>query len=454
MSQFLQFKYFNFLSIFSALLLLGSCNKEISISLDEIDENIAVTFIDSFTVSTSAYQLNYMPAAATGTVLVGKVNINDLGSVKSSSYLKLSLDSYTDNIPENAVFDSVNVVLKPNAAKYYYGDTTQNQQISIHKVTQEIVTENILTSIDSYNAPIYVTGPTIFGDKKFNYESNALGTTTFKPYVRSMDTLSVRIDDSFGKDIFDKINTNDFNVNNLEAFQSYLKGIVIVPGENNTAVIGFNDTLNIQINYSYIGSDGFKVTGKKVIVNSSPNFQFNNIEFDRSGTPFANLNANNRELTYEQTDKKAYIQSGSGLVTKIKIPSLREFMSNENISVNKAELFVETESLNYGPYYAPSSLMLMVTNKNGLPVNFVPTPFTTTIQQSGYIAGNDVGENGKYVFNLIDYLKNINSNQYIDTDLLITTVSPSIFSTVNTAKIAKENGKPKIKLNIVYTKFK
>jgi hypothetical protein len=454
MSQFLHFKYLHFLSIFSALFLLGSCNKEISISLDEIDENIAVTFIDSFTVSTSAYQLNYMPAAATGTILVGQVNTNDLGSIKSSSYLKLALDSYTDNIPENAVYDSVNVVLKPNSAKYYYGDTTQNQQISIHKVTQEIVTQNILNSIDNYNTPIYVTGPTIFGNTKFNYESNALGSTTFRPFVRSMDTLSIRIDDAFGKDIFDKINTNDFNVNNVEAFQNYLKGIVIVPGENNTAMLGFSDTLNIQINYSYIGADGFKVTGKKVLINSSPSFQFNNIEYDRSGTPFASINDNNRELPFEQSDNKAYIQSGSGLVTKIKMPSLREFMSNENISVNKAELSVETESLNYGPYYAPSSLMLMVTNKNGLPINFIPTPFSTTIHQAGYIAGNDVGENGKYVFNIIDYLKNLNSNQYIDTDLLITTVSPSIFSTVNTAKIATENGKPKIKLNIVYTKFK
>ena len=454
MSQLLRFKYLYFLSIVSALSLFMSCNKDMGLSLDDIDEDIAVTFIDSFSVNTSSYQLNYLPTAATGTVLVGKIQTPDLGSIKSSSYLKLSLDSYTDNIPENAVFDSVNVVLRSNAGKYYYGDTTQNQSISIHKVTQEIVTTNILSGIDNYNAPVYVTGATIFANQKFNYESHTLGTVVFKPYVNSRDSINVRLDDTFGKDIFDKINTNDFNVNNVEAFQAYLKGIVIVPAESNTAILGLNDTVNININYSYIGSDGFKVTGKKVITNSSSNFQFNNIEYDRTGTPFAALNESNRELSAQQTNNKIYIQSGSGLATKIKMPSLREFMNSENISINKAELIIETETLNTGAYPAPKDLLLMVINKNGLPVNYIPAPFTNTIQQVSYIAGNDVGENGKYVFNLIDYVKNINTNRYIDTDLLISAVSPSIFSTVNTAKIATENGTPKIKLNIVYTKFK
>lgn len=454
MSQFLRFKYLYFLSILSALSFFTSCNKEMGVSLDEIDEDIAVTYIDSFTVNTSTYQLDYLPAAATGNVLVGKVQSADLGTVKSSSYLRLTLDSYADNIPEGAVFDSVNVVLRPNFAKYYYGDTTQVQSISIHKVTQEIVTTNILTSIDSYKAPIYVTGPTIFSNQKFNYENTALGTSQFRPYIKSIDTISVRLADSFGKDLFDKINDHDFNVNNVEAFQTYLKGIAIVPSNNNTAILGLNDTVSVHINYSYTGSDGFKVSAKKLLTNYSPVYQYNNIEYDRTGTPFAALNNTNREISLQQANSKAYIQSGTGLVTKIKTPTLREFMYNENISINKAELIIETEALGHGAYPAPSSLMLMVSNKNGLASNYIPSPFTNTIQQAAYIAGNDVGENGKYVFNLIDYVKNINSNRYLDTDLLISTISPTVFSTVNTAKIATENGRPKIKLNIVYTKFR
>jgi len=454
MSQFLRFKYLYFLSIASALSLLASCNKDISISLDEIDEDIAVTFIDSFTVNLSSYQLDYLPSAATGTLLVGNINSTDFGAVKSTSYLKLMLDNYTDDIPENAIFDSVNVVLKPNNQRYFYGDTTQTQKIGIHRLTQELVATNILTSIENYKAPVYVSGATIFNNQKFQYENTALGTADFNPYIRSTDTISVKLADNFGKEIFDMINTRDFNVSNLEAFQTYLKGIVIVPEASNSVVLGLNDTVNVNINYSYIGSDGFKAQGKKVITSAGQNFYYNNIEYDRTGTPFAALNESNRELNAAQTNNKLYVQGGSGLVTKMKFPSLKEFMYTESISINKAELIIETESLATGMYPAPSSLILMVSDKNGLPVNYIPTPFSGTVQQTPYIAGNDVGANGTYVFNLIDYLKNINSNRYIDSDLLLSTVSTSLTSTVNTAKIATENGKPKIKLNIVYTKFK
>lgn len=454
MSQLLRFKYLYFLSIASALSLFMSCNKDISLSLDDVNEDIAVSFIDSFTVNTSTFQLDYMPSASMGTVLVGKINHPELGSVKSSSYLKLTLDSYTDNIPENAVFDSVNVVLKPHSTRYYYGDTTQVQTLAVHRVTQEIVMTNLLSSIDSYKAPVYVTGATIFNNQKFNYDNTALGTGSFRPHIFSLDSISVRLNDTFGKEIFDMVNTNDYNVSSTEAFQNYLKGIALIPGDNNTAVLGLNDTVNININYSYTGPDGFKASGKKVITASGSAYQYNNIEYDRSGTAFANLTANNRELTAAETNNTFYAQAGSGIVTKISIPSLNEFMYNDNISINKAELIIETESVSYGAFPAPSSLMLLVANKNNIPINYVPVPFGNTIQQAAFAPGNDVGDNNKYVFNLIDYIKFVNSNRYIDTDLLISTVSPSIFTTVNTVKIATENGKPKIKLNIVYTKFR
>lgn len=454
MSQLLRFKYLYFLSIASALSLFMSCNKDISLSLDDVNEDIAVSFIDSITVNTSTFQLDYMPSASMGTVLVGQIIHPELGSVKSSSYLKLTLDSYSDNIPNDAVFDSVNLVLRPHSSRYYYGDTTQRQSLAIHRVTQEIVMTNLLSSIDSYKAPVYVTGSTIFNNQKFSYQNTALGAGTFIPSVYSLDSISVRLNDNFGKEIFDMVNTNDYNVSNTEAFQNYIKGIAIVPGENNTAVLGLSDTVNIHINYSYTGTDGFKTTGKKVITTSGSAYQYNNIEYDRTGTAFANLSATNRELTASETNNTFFAQSGSGIVTKISMPSLNEFMFNENISVNKAELVIETESVTYGAFPAPTSLMLLVTNKNNIPVNYVPVPLGNTIQQAAFSPGNDVGENNKYVFNLIEYIKFVNSNRYVDTDLLISTVSPSIFSTVNTAKIATENGKPKIKLNIVYTKFR
>lgn len=417
-------------------------------------EDISVTRIDSFTVYASSYQMNYLPSANTGAVLIGKTQYDGLGSIKSTAYFQITFESFIHSLPTGAQFESANIYFKPTAEKYYYGDTTQNQTFYIHKLSQTLTTENILGDIDNYKAPFYVSGPTIFNYKKFNYENTPIGNGTFKPFVNSVDSFSIDLDYNFGKDLFDKIVSNEYEVSTNDAFQEYLKGIVVVPDENNTAILGLNDTVYININYSYIGSDGFKVYDKKVLSTATVSYRYNNIEYDRTGTLFATLNETNNVLPAQATNNNLYVQSGTGLATKISIPSLNQFMENENIGINKAELIIETESVNYGKFPVPTSLMLMVLNKNGIPTSYVPSPFSNAAQQVNFIKGTEFGEPGKYVFNLIDYVKYVNTNRYLDTELLITTSSSSLYNSVNTFKIATENGKPKIKLNIVYTKFK
>ena len=129
-------------------------------------------------------------------------------------------------------------------------------------------------------------------------------------------------------------------------------------------------------------------------------------------------------------------------------------MYEENLAVNKVELIVETAGNNYGFYPTPNQLMLLIANSNGVPISYVRVPFSNSIQQATFIPGNDSGINGRYVFNLIDYIKNVNRPEYRGTSLLLSTASPALFGTANGTMIATENGKPKIKLNIVYTKFK
>ena len=431
-----------------------SCDKEMSVSLDNANENLGVVVVDSMTINASTYQLLNLPSAGTGTVLVGKSTQPEIGSVKSSSYFRIILQSLTNDIPTDAAFDSVNLVVKPNASRYYYGDTTTTQKIAVHRVTEEIKTKNLATDIDNFNTPVYVSGATIFNDQKFNYDNTPLGTLSFNPTVRTLDTLSVKLDQAFGAEIFNKIKTNDWDVTNDNAFQQYIKGLVIVPDDQNTTILGLSDTVFINLNYSYVGNDGFPKTGKKVITSSVRNYQYNNIEYDRSGTPYENLSSTNREISSTLTNGELILQGGSGVVAKLDIPSLNEFMYQENIAVNKIQLIVETTGFNYGLYPNPSQLMLLVANKNGLPISYVPTPFSATIQTATMISGNATGVSTRYVFNLIDYIKNINSTTFKESSLLLSVASPSLFSTVNTASIATANGKPSIKLNIVYTKFK
>lgn len=425
-----------------------------SVSLDNSNGNLGVVVLDSMTINTSTYQLLHMPSAGTGAMLVGKSAQAESGSVTSSSYFRVQLQTLINDIPANAVYDSVNLVVRPSMNKYFYGDTTKTQTISVHRVTEDIIMKDITNSIDYYNTPIYVTGPTIFNNQKFNFDASPLGDKTFLPSVNSLDSISIKLDQAFGQEIYDMVKANDFNVTTNEAFQQYLKGLVLVPGNQNTAILGLNDTLQMNINYSYVGSDGFMKKGAKVITSSHKAFQYNNIEYDRTGTAYASINATDRELKSAATNGKVLIQAGAGLVAKINIPSLNDFMHEENLAINKVELIVETEGRNYGYYPAPNAMMLLVANSSGVPISYIRAPFSTTIQQATFIPGNDSGVNGRYIFNLIDYTKNLNEAEYRGTSLLLSAASPALFGTVNNTIIATENGKPKIKLNIVYTKFK
>lgn len=455
MGQLLHFRLFCICALLLGTTTFYSCDKDTSISLGRADENIGVITMDSMTVFTATHQLLNLPSTGTGRVLIGRAFQENIGAISSSSYTRLLFESLNNDIPSEAIFDSVNVILRPAQDRYYYGDTTKNQQIAVHRVTEEIKTTDITNSIDNFNTPIYVTGPTIFNNQSFSYESTALGKLNFKPLVKSMDSISVKLDYNFGKDLFDKVVSNDYNVNTNESLMNYLKGIVLIPDNNNTVMLGLSDSIYVNLNYSYIGSDGFKKTGVKSLVTASKAYQFNNITYDRSGTPFATLdNQQNRTLESDVTNGQVLIQAGAGVVAKIDIPSLNEFMNNKDIAINKIELIVETTGRNYGYYPNPNALMLLVQNKNGVPVSYITSPFSNTIQNASLVMGSETGVNTSYTFNLIDYVNKVNTPLYQGTSLLLSSSSPALFNSSNAALLATENGKPKIKLNIVYTKFK
>ena len=455
MRQLLLFKYI-FLT-FSLLLIitLGSCDKDMSVSLGNTSENFGITVVDSITVNTSTFQMSNLPSAATGTILVGKASQEEIGSVKSTSYFKLAFTNFTNDIPTDAVFDSINLVIKPKTNRYFYGDTTAVQKITVHQLTEALETKNISSTVNGNIAPIFVTGATIFSDQTFDYDPSPLGSLTFNPFVRSIDTLSIKLNNTLGNEIFDMVVSNDVDVASNEAFQQYLKGLVIVPDDQNTVILGFSDTVMVNINYSYIGNDGFNKHGVKSITTGDRTFQFNNIEYDRTNTSFAALNSTNKELKSSQTNGQVYLQAGTGTVAKLDIPALKEFMNEPNISINKAQLIVETTGeITFNPFPNPSSVMLFIANDNGIPFSYVRTPFSSAIQQVPYMNGNSMGRNAKYVFDLIEYINTINKAESDNTSLFLTASTPNLFSTTNMALIATENNLPKIKLNIVYTKFK
>lgn len=443
--------------LFSALLLLGisACNKDISLSLDNSrDESMGIVPMDSLQVNASTYQLDDVPTSATGVILVGKNTDILTGSITASSYMRMGIGEITTaSIPTAAKYDSITFVLKPN--KYFYGDTTKTQTIAIHQVTDQITLKEINSGSDINEKPVFVSGPAIYNDQKFAYDPTALGTLSFQPFVKKLDSVAIRLDDNLGNTLFSMIKEGKSAISSNQNFVEYFKGIAVIPGENNTAIIGYKDTVTMQIHYNFVNEQGFKVNAVAKFNLGDKAYQFNNVASDRQGTAFSALTVKNPELKSETTAGDVFLEGSTGTVVKLTFPTLLKLVNDPTVAINKAELVIETESKYQNSFFnSPSSLILMVANGYGNPVSMVNTPFDTKPQQAPYIGANDFGTKAKYVFNLIEYLNNIKQESYYNTSLFVSVPTSGLFSSVDKLIVAKDaNNKPKIKLNILYTKF-
>lgn len=458
----------------SVSLFFVSCDKDMSISLkNENIDNLNLTSSDTLSAVVSTVLMPNIPTSGTGDtttrLLVGKVSQGPIGSVTSNAYFRLMPENVSNDIPKNAVYDSITLVLRPTFDKYTHGDTTKLQTIVAHRVTQTLEQTTLNNTMTGLPIPAYISGASIFGQQKFAYDANPLGSVTFMPHMNKRDSVSIRLADAWGAELFEKIRTADYIFNSTANFQEYFKGMVLVPASSNTAMIGFHNILSVKIHYSYNGDDGFKKSSAKTLQMGDRRFHYNNFVADRSGTAFASLSTT-KEIPSAASNGVSYIQGGTGVVTKITFPGLAEFMQTQNIAINKAELIIEVASKDLGHYTAALKPMLWIATDN-IATGYVNTPFANAIQHGNYVVGNNTGRNGRYVFNMIQYIRSANDENAKDKSLFLS-VSPQgeqinqgqqvppliipseLYYSANTSILATENNKPKIKLNIVYTKFK
>ncbi|MGB7528545.1 DUF4270 family protein [Sphingobacterium cellulitidis] len=437
----------------SAAFFTVSCDKDMSISLDNDNlDNLIVTSEDSIAAEVSTVQMPNIPTSGSGVVLVGKFTQAPVGSLESSSYFRLNPAGISNDIPSDATFDSLNLVIRQSSKMLNYGDTSKVQTITAHRLTQSLERKTIDNSITGRPLPFYITGAAIFGNQKFNYSTAALGSVSFVPKKNRMDSLSIKLDNALGNEFFTRIKTNHFSFTSASNFEEYFKGISLVPGATNTAMLAFSDTLQVRVNYSYKGTDGFKKKGIKVLSLSEKSLQFNNIVNNVSGTIFDGLSAT-KPLSSKNTNGIAYIQGGSGVATEIKFPGLREFLQQEGLAVNQAELEIELESKHVGAFPAAPNPILMISN-SGIPRSYVMTPFSNQPQTGIYILGDNTGKKGRYRFNLIEHVKTVLNSESNEQSLFLSLPPALLQSSGFTTVLATEKNKPKVKLYIVYTKFK
>lgn len=435
---------------------VSSCKDADGITLDNNDEPLMVNSADTLTVEASTFLLDALPTAATGRLLVGGNQDEHLGDLVLSSYFRLTnTDLSISSLPDNIQYDSLSLELYYDS--YSYGDTTKTLALDVHRITEDIEPKELSIALEDDEYPVFVSAATLYSNQTFGYDPTPLGGITFHPRPQSTtDTLCIRLDDVLGRSLLDMAINNDNRLINTDDFTDFFKGLALIPRGESHATIGLQDSVRFRIHYSYERqSDGKRVEGILACGIGSSSYQYNHIVTDLTDSPLANLSYDNQELAASLTDYRTYLQGGSGIVTRLRFPSLRSFLNSGNLSLSKATLVIETDQSEIGDSPPPSSLVLMVANKYGTPVSLVQgsSGNVTAVYRSASQSGS--GGNGKYEFNITDYVSNVKTQAGFDEtqSLLLSMPTADLLSTVNKLRLATYNTKPAIKLNLLYVNF-
>ena len=361
-------------------LCLTSCTQEDSSQIGEDFTGVdtRVYFIDTLTVETSTFQFDSLIVTDRPRLLIGSYNDPYFGRTTSNVYSKLGVSTY--DIDHEAIYDSIKLILRYD--QYFYNDTIPTQEFKVFEVTEDIEPDD--DDEQYYNLT------------DFEYNPTPIGTQQFQPKPNKVDSLNIDIDDAWGETLFEKIRDND--INNIDEFLREYKGILISPSDNNTAVLGFDKSSVLRLYYS--------IDNEIEFLNQTADFGFSQLDTysqtisDKTGTHFETLTDQEISIPSTSTDNYCFIQSGTGIATKIDIPNIK---SLDNIpgdgAIINAQLKISLKR-EASPEYFPTQdnlQVFIIDNKSNVISTLTYDDGSTPV--SGIITNNDPEfETDLYVF--------------------------------------------------------
>jgi hypothetical protein len=315
-------------------------NSKLSVSYVEIPIASSVMLMDSIRTS------NYTYPGETNRLLVGTYKDNVFGEMTAAAFSQF-FTTTGDTIRASSVFDSVSLRLKYDF--YTYG--TQNgsgQSLSVYEL------DNPIDSTGYYVNHSNIPASALLGTKSYGVNS-----TDFKKFITdgndTVITLNVPLEASFGQRLFNS--TLEYRAQRLAAdtpekiealtfinpwkFVNEFKGIAIKPNSGDK-IVGFDPSATesrIILHYHDAVDDSLTFSFSLASINNWV-FGFNQIKTDRSASPLAELNDYYKDHLIA-ADKR-YVQSGTGVVTKLDFSKFYEFADTlKNSVIHSAELVIE-----------------------------------------------------------------------------------------------------------------
>lgn len=425
-------------------LTLVSCTKvDIRFGDQYLDNgNTQIVMSDTFQVSLSNIHVDSFGTSASGISFIGGYDDPLFGKIRANNYVELALQTYTD-IYRDVTYDSIELILTPN--QQYYGDTSAPVTIAVHQLSESI--------------SAYTESAVIYNTQAFPVFSTPIGQTSV--WVRPLrgDTISIRLSDQFGRAIFNKLqDPADPEINTVDGFIQYMKGLRI-SSSTSQLMIGYKDSVKMRLHYTKPGL--FKQELYTDFTLNNNTHHFNEIKTDRTGTALQLLNSLTNEIPSSQTGNQSYVQYVSGVMTKIRFPSIREVLKIPHfVKILQAKLIVRPVNATYqGRFDLPPSLRLAQTNL----LNQIGADLTIknssgeAVSQTGDLQLDLLyGRTTQYTYDVTEYIQAVLATATENRDgLLLLPPAPSYINDFKRAVIGdRQYTDNKIELQIYYATVK
>lgn len=374
-----------------AVLCFSACEKS-GFSYDDVTDggNLQQTLLDTISISMRTVQIDSVRTSGTGVALVGGYNDAFFGRINAGSYFRVSLP-VDKTVPERAVYDSIEFIMKPNG--YSYGDTLLPQRIMLHQLTQKLLLpEAYYAFYDHQSFP--VQGAPILDQQ-----------VTIRPTSGAL--VKMRINDVKGLELFNLLKNKAQEISTEDYFLEYMKGLA-VRGNNNSAVLGFeakDSSLFIRLHYHVSTTD---LENKYFdFLLTAPNLQFNQIQNDRTGTPLAALPSGALGLSSTATGNQAFLQSLTGTAIRMdffSLPALLELGRYGRIM--QAQLILKPVNSTLKDYAPPPQLTICLTDYKNQVAAGDTVPDANSLIQYGNLKIDKLNpENTMYTYDVTAYCK-------------------------------------------------
>lgn len=338
--------YFRCFGVLSFVLLLSCSDNQESISVGEdwINSEIKVYTFDTLAIEATTFQFDSLIVNSTDNLLVGSYKDDIFGRITASSYLKFTGLSF--NIEDKAKFDSISLIL--NYDTYSFADTASVQTLNIYRLSEEMETDE--------NSNLY-------RNSNFEVEPSPLSTFNYSPRPHQNDSIQISIAADLGQELFDKIQNDEISNNNN--FNDALFGLVIVPDSlNNSSIVSFSKE-NSYLRLYYSIKDEIENEDNFIDFSVNTLGSFHQIT-NNNATYFSSIEDQMDQIPSTQTNNQVYVQSGTGIATRIDFPNFKESLYNirGSGSITNAilnfKIKVDRNNLNYG---VKDSLPVYIINK-------------------------------------------------------------------------------------------